>query len=245
MPLGPAEVHPQEHLGPVGGLRAARTGADREERGALVVFAREQQLRPLAREIALQGRVAARQLGLELGIGAFIEEGDERLELLGAALELTPALDRGAQAVGPPEDLLRVVPVVPEAGRAGQRFELGELRVLGRKVKAAPRSTGSARPGLGRTRRPSTPNPEVLQQDRTELDQPGGRLAPGDDGVHAGTVAVVRADAAVAITVECVCVRTSSAITFAGDQIDERSFLSLLHKSLSTILVGTSDPGRE
>jgi hypothetical protein len=243
--FGPAEVHPQQHLGPVGGFGASGAGADREQRGALVVLAGEQQLRPLAQEVALEARIAVRQLGLELGVGGLVEQGNEGLELLGAAFELAPALDLGAQDVGPAEDLLGVVPVVPESGRAGQPFELCELRVLGREVKAAPRSTGSARPGLGRTRSPSTSDPEVLQQDRTELDQPGGRFAPGDDGVHAGTVAVVRADAAVAITVECVGVGTGSAITLASDQIDEGSFLSLLHKSLSTILVGTSDPGRE
>src|SRR5204862_7695616 len=43
---------------------------------------------------------------------------------------------------------------------------------------------------------------EVLQQDRTELDEADRRLAPGDDGVHAGTVAVVGAHAAVTVTVE-------------------------------------------
>ena len=45
MPLGPAQVHPEEHLGPVGGLGAARAGADREDRAARVVLAREQEQR--------------------------------------------------------------------------------------------------------------------------------------------------------------------------------------------------------
>src|SRR5262249_42331178 len=100
-----------------------------------------------------------------------------------------------------------------------------------------------ARPGLERTRGPSRSNPEVLEQDRTELDQPGGRLAPGDDGVHAGTVAVVGADAAVAVAIERGGVGTGAAITFAGDQIDEFGFLGLLHDALTTILMGTWDPG--
>ena len=69
---------------------------------------------------------------------------------------------------------------------------------------------------------------EVLEQDRTELDQPKGGLAPGDDGVHAGTVAVVRADAAVAVTVERCRVAARSAIAFTGDEIDKRCFLGLL-----------------
>src|SRR6185503_21042279 len=40
MALGPAQVHPQEHLGPVGRLGATRARADREQGRALVVLAR-------------------------------------------------------------------------------------------------------------------------------------------------------------------------------------------------------------
>jgi len=32
----------------------------------------------------------------------------------------------------------------------------------------------------------------VLEEDRPELDEPQGGLAPGDDGVHTGAVRVVR-----------------------------------------------------
>jgi hypothetical protein len=69
---------------------------------------------------------------------------------------------------------------------------------------------------------------DVLEQDRTELDQPKGGLAPGDDGVHARAVAVVGADAAVAVAVEGCRVAARSAVTFTGDEIDERRFLGLL-----------------
>jgi hypothetical protein len=70
---------------------------------------------------------------------------------------------------------------------------------------------------------------EVLEQDRTELDEPQGGLAPGDDGVHTGAVAVVRAYTAIAVTVECGRVAAIPAVTLAGDEIDERCFLGLLH----------------
>jgi hypothetical protein len=73
------------------------------------------------------------------------------------------------------------------------------------------------------------PDPQILQQDGPQLDEPQGRLASGDDGVHAGTVAVVGADAAVAIAIECRGVAARPAVTLAGDEIDERRFLSLLH----------------
>jgi len=89
------------------------------------------------------------------------------------------------------------------------------------------------------------PDPQILEQDWPQLDESQGRLASGDDGVHAGTVAVVGADAAVAVTVEGKRVGTGPAVAFAGDQIDEGGFLGLLHESLTTILLGTWDPGRE
>ena len=56
-------------------------------------------------------------------------------------------------------------------------------------------------------------------------------LAPGDDGVHAGAVAVVGADAAVAVAVEGGGIAAGPAVPLAGDEIDERRFLGLLHVS--------------
>jgi hypothetical protein len=72
-----------------------------------------------------------------------------------------------------------------------------------------------------------------LEQDRTELDQPKGCLAPGDDGVHARTIGVVGADAAVPITVEGGRIAAGPAVPFASDEIHELGFLSLLHVSLT------------
>ncbi len=133
------------------------------------------------------------------------------------------------------QHVLRGPAVVPESRLRGVRLELGQSRLPAREVKDAPRSIGSAPRGRGRARRPLVPgDPQVLEQDRTEFDQPQGRLAPDDDGVHAGTVAVVGADAAVAVAVERGGVAAVAAITFAGDQVDEGRFLSLLHESLTS-----------
>ena len=66
------------------------------------------------------------------------------------------------------------------------------------------------------------PDLQILEQDRPQLDEPQGRLASGDDGVHAGTVAVVGADAAVAVAIERGGVAARPAVTLTGDQIDER-----------------------
>ncbi len=73
------------------------------------------------------------------------------------------------------------------------------------------------------------PGLQILEQDRAQLDETQRGLAPGDYGVHAGTIAVVRADPAVAVTVKCRCITARPAVTLTGDQIDERCFLGLLH----------------
>src|SRR4029078_10277053 len=72
------------------------------------------------------------------------------------------------------------------------------------------------------------PDLEILEQDRAELDEAQGRLAPGDDGVHAGAVAVVGTDAAIAVTVESRGATARPAVPLTGDEIDERRFLGLL-----------------
>jgi hypothetical protein len=228
MPLRPPEVHPEEHLGPVGRLCPAGPGTDRQDRAAAVVLTAEEQGRPFATEVPIERRRGPLQLCGELRIAGLLDELEGGEEVVDAGLEPAPQLDLGTEAVGLAEDLLGASLVVPEAGLAGQRLELGDPAFFRRKVKDAPRSTGSARPGRGPWRRPLVPRLEVLQQDRTELDQAQGRLAPGDDGVHAGAVGVVGAHAAVAVTVERRRVAARSAVTLAGDEIDERCFLGLL-----------------
>ena len=70
---------------------------------------------------------------------------------------------------------------------------------------------------------------QILEQDRAQLDEPQRRLASGDDGVHAGAVAIVGADAAVAVTIERRRITARPTVALTGDQIDERCFLGLLH----------------
>ena len=156
--LGPAQVHPQQHLGPVGRLGAAGAGADRQDRGALVVLAGEQQRGALAGEVGLERRgvrAPARPRARRRRVSASSSTAVARS--LGAREQALPRLDLVAQAVGLAQDLLGGALVVPEAGFVGQRVELGDARLLRLEVKDAPRSTGSARPGRGwRTRPPSS-----------------------------------------------------------------------------------------
>jgi len=60
---------------------------------------------------------------------------------------------------------------------------------------------------------------QVLEDERTELDETQGALAPGDDGVHAGTVPVVGADPTVAVAVQRGGVATGAAVALTRDQV--------------------------
>jgi hypothetical protein len=73
------------------------------------------------------------------------------------------------------------------------------------------------------------PNLQILEQDRAQLDEPQGRLASGDDGVHTRAVAVVGADTAIAVAIQRGGITARSAVPLTGDEIDERCFLGLLH----------------
>ena len=75
----PAQVHAQEHLGPVLRVGAAGAGRDRHNRVAGVVLAVEQRLLLQARELGPDGRDLLGDLGLELGL---------ELEQLGRLLHL-------------------------------------------------------------------------------------------------------------------------------------------------------------
>jgi hypothetical protein len=234
--LRPAEVHAQQHLRPVRRLGAAGARADRQDGVLRVVLAGEQEQRPLSLELGAQGVRLPLDIRLGVGVRGVLEQAQQLDQVVGALLERPPQRDLIAQAFSLAKGLLCDALVVPEAWIAGTRVQLGYTGFLDDEVKDAPRSPGSARPGRGWTLRPLAPHPEILEQDRTELDQPQGRLAPGDDGVHAGTVAVVGADAAIAIAVQRGGVAAGPAVPFARDQIDELGFLSLLHSSLSLAL---------
>jgi hypothetical protein len=241
MPLRPTEVHPEQHLRPVGRLGTAGARADREDGAAAVVLAGEQQERALTLEVPGEGRDVAGQLRLEVRIGRLAQQLGELRDRGRASFEPAPGGDLVAEALGLSQDLLRGALVVPEARFEGERVELLDAALLGLEVKDAPRSTGSARRDPGwRRNRGSIPGLEILEQDRTELDQPQGGLAPGDDGVHAGAVAVVGAHATVAVTVEGGRIAAGSAVTLAGDEIGERGFLNLLHDGSLSLALGRS-----
>jgi hypothetical protein len=111
-PLRPAEVHAEQHLGPVLRLEAAGAGVDLDDRVAGVVLAAEE---------LLQLQVVERRrddvdLGLELrerlGV-ALLRELEEDLRLVDALALRLPAVDRRRDARVLACDLLRALRIVP------------------------------------------------------------------------------------------------------------------------------------
>ena len=130
--LEPAQVHAQQHLGPVLRLGAAGAGVDGEDRAALVVLAAEEAQLLAALQVGLEGGDAGHELLQELvvhGVAAQLlthellgglEIGEPAFEL-GEVLE--PAL--GAAVLGgDPGGLLLVVPEVGGAHALLERLDL-------------------------------------------------------------------------------------------------------------------------
>jgi hypothetical protein len=172
--LGPAKVHPEEHLGPVGRLRTSGSGADRQERAPVVVVAVEQERGPLTLEVGSQGIGFTVELDRQLRVARFLDELEGRQEVGDPGFKAAPQLDLRSETVGLAEDLLGYPLVIPEPGLGGLRLELRGARFLRPEVKDAPRSTESARPDREPWRRPLIPDLEILEQDWPELDQAQG-----------------------------------------------------------------------
>jgi hypothetical protein len=124
--LGPTQIHPSQHLGPIGCLCAAGPGADREQCAAFVELAGEEEQGPLPLEVALEGRGLAVELGGQLGIARFLDELEGGQEIVRPSVEVTPQTDVGAKTVGLAQDLLRGTLVVPETRGGCLRVQLGD-----------------------------------------------------------------------------------------------------------------------
>ena len=86
-PLGPAHEHAQQHLGPVGGVGAARARVHFADRVTLVVLAGEQRAQLEAIELGREVGDAGRDLGLHGVVGLFAPELVQRLEVGAPLLE--------------------------------------------------------------------------------------------------------------------------------------------------------------
>jgi len=249
VPLRPAEVHPQEHLRPVGRLGPAGPRADREHGIPVVVLAAEEERRPQAGELSRERVELGREVRLQPPVPGRPVAGLRREvvqlgKIARSPLQVAPSRELVAQLLGLLQDTLSRLGIVPEAGLGRLLVEDPESLVLAGEVKDAPRSRARGPRGRARVRRPSAARSQVLQEDRAEFDQAQGRLASSDDGVDTGTVGVVRARAAVAVAVQAGRIAAPAAVALTGDQIEE-TFLGDVgsHPSLTASIHRSGAPG--
>jgi hypothetical protein len=122
VPFRPAQVHPQQHLGEVGGVDPAGLRADGDHRLPLVVFAGQQGTDLLGLDLLAQGDEL--RLGLGVGLRVLVAELEHHLQVVQALPEVFDPLQLGLGVGQPAGDLLRVLLVVPQVGGAGR---LGQL----------------------------------------------------------------------------------------------------------------------
>src|SRR5690606_1753953 len=123
---------------PVAGLRAAGAGVDAQDRGTLVVRAGKKEGKLGLLEVLLQPAEFALDLGddpgpfrFRLGLGEF-----QDLEVVAdAAFRGKDAIDLPSDAVGLVDELLGLLPVVPEVVPGHGRFDFRQSGLLPGDVK--------------------------------------------------------------------------------------------------------------
>ena len=123
--LAPAQVHAEQHLGPVAGLGAAGARVDRHDRAARVVLARQQaaQLR------LVESRAQLADLGLcfggGLGVARLVGQLEQHVGVGQQRVGLVEERDLALGAALVAQQLLGALAVVPELGGLRLLLELG------------------------------------------------------------------------------------------------------------------------
>ena len=125
--LGPAQVHAQQHLGPVLRLGAAGARMDRDDGVLAIVLAAEHLLDLAGLHFLVERVERLRELGVDgfAGLGPLDEHG-EIVALLSQRLDQIAILLEPAAAL---QHLLRFGLILPEIGRGGARLEAGQFFV--------------------------------------------------------------------------------------------------------------------
>ena len=129
LPLGPADVHAQQHARPVAALGAAGAGMDFDIGVVAVGLARQQRfdLAPLA--LGLQPLELRDALLLGRGIVLRFAEFDQRRGVVELALELGERAEPVLQHRALAHQLLRGLGIVPEVGIFDRAFSSASRRV--------------------------------------------------------------------------------------------------------------------
>ena len=131
-PLQEAQVHAQQHLGPVGGVHPAGAGVHAEDRRPVVVLAEEEALLLQVGQVGFDRRQVLDHLGGGRGVAFLLGHVEEDLGVVeGAGEAIDPGDDR-LVARQAPGQLPGPVGILPEVGgrRPGsQRLEAGRLGI--------------------------------------------------------------------------------------------------------------------
>jgi len=126
-PLGPLEIHAQQHLGPVLRLDAAGTGVDGHNRVGRVVLAAEHLLDLAGVHHGLEAVERPGQVGLDRFplLGPF----NEHLQIIALLPQGITEVDVFADALSPAQGGLCVGGLVPEIGSGDAGFESAQFFV--------------------------------------------------------------------------------------------------------------------
>ena len=92
-PLAPPQVHPEQHLGPVLRLGAARSRLDVQKRVGRIHLSGEHPAKLQGAEMFVERRHVGIDLGDGLRIGLFLSQREERLRVFQSGLEAIETLD--------------------------------------------------------------------------------------------------------------------------------------------------------
>ena len=127
MPFSPAQVHAQQHLGPVGGVDAAGFGPDGDQRLARVVLAGQQGAHLELVDAVPQRPELALDLGPRLRVVLRLAELPEHLGVVDPPTKVLDPTDLALHVGQPAGYPLRALLVVPQVGDGRLLLESGDL----------------------------------------------------------------------------------------------------------------------
>jgi hypothetical protein len=130
VPLGPAQVHPQQHRGEIRRVDPTGLGSDGDQGVALVVLPGEQRAHLESIDDLLQGHQFGFGLGQTGGVLLFLAELDQQGQVIEAGPEADDPVDVGLQRGQPRRHPLGPVGIVPQVRRGGLALQLGDLGAL-------------------------------------------------------------------------------------------------------------------
>ena len=143
LPLGPAQIHAHQHLGPVLALRAARAGMHGDDGVQRIGLAREHRLRfQLLGELHQRGNLA-----FEVGLGrlAFLRQLEVGLDVVGAAEEFGVVGQQRLQPLALAHQRLHTRRICPHTGVGDLLFNDCQFTLQPGRVKDTPAAREPAR----------------------------------------------------------------------------------------------------